>query len=194
MRALGKGSVASVVKAALDVVRIALWLAAIVLAIAALGYLALLALTAAGAIEPAVVGDLESNIRFSPGVEYPAAGGRLVMLWAIAVGAIAISGGIIIVGRLRKLFEGFSSGEPFRKEYADHLRAIWITMLVVEVARYASSALLAVLLFTMHPAGSEPHYNFHIDLSTWLSIFVLIVIAEVFREGARMREEQELTI
>ena len=30
--------------------------------------------------------------------------------------------------------------------------------------------------------------------TTWLSIFVLIVIAEVFREGARMKEEAELTV
>ena len=33
-----------------------------------------------------------------------------------------------------------------------------------------------------------------IDLSTWGSILILIVLAEVFREGARLKEEQELTI
>jgi hypothetical protein len=32
------------------------------------------------------------------------------------------------------------------------------------------------------------------DLSTWTSILVLIVLAEVFREGARLREDQDLTI
>ena len=33
-----------------------------------------------------------------------------------------------------------------------------------------------------------------IRLSTWGSILILIVLAEVFREGARLKEEQELTI
>jgi hypothetical protein len=33
-----------------------------------------------------------------------------------------------------------------------------------------------------------------VDLSTWGSILILIVLAEVFREGARLKEEQELTI
>jgi hypothetical protein len=33
-----------------------------------------------------------------------------------------------------------------------------------------------------------------VDLSTWASILILVVLAEVFREGARMKAEQELTI
>jgi hypothetical protein len=33
-----------------------------------------------------------------------------------------------------------------------------------------------------------------VDPSTWGSILILIVLAEVFREGARLKEEQELTI
>jgi hypothetical protein len=44
------------------------------------------------------------------------------------------------------------------------------------------------------PAGAEANFNINIDLSTWMSIAILIVLAEVFREGARLKEEQELTI
>jgi hypothetical protein len=44
------------------------------------------------------------------------------------------------------------------------------------------------------PVGSDLTFQIEIDLSTWLSIFVLIALAEVFREGARLKEEQELTI
>ena len=42
------------------------------------------------------------------------------------------------------------------------------------------------------PAGTEWEVDPHINLMTWAASLVLIVLAEVFREGARLREEQEL--
>jgi len=68
-------------------------------------------------------------------------------------------------------------------------------MLIVEVSRYVLSALMTALIAAFEP-GAAAHLSFklNINLSTWVSIFVLIVLAEVFREGARMKEEQELTV
>jgi hypothetical protein len=100
----------------------------------------------------------------------------------------------IIVWRLRKLFDSFSSGEPFQKENATHLRVIWITMLVIEVARYVLMGLTGVLLAQYGGPDVDANYTFAIDFSAWGSILILIVLAEVFREGARLKEEQELTI
>jgi hypothetical protein len=37
---------------------------------------------------------------------------------------------------------------------------------------------------------SEPNFN----LTSWFSVLVVFVLAEVFREGARLRREAELTI
>jgi hypothetical protein len=109
------------------------------------------------------------------------------------IGAVAIAGSLIIVWRLRKLFDSFTSGEPFRRENALHLRVIWMTMLAIEIARYALLALTSALLTTFGP-GVDADYTLSIDLSVWGSILILIVLAEVFREGARLKEEQELTI
>jgi hypothetical protein len=33
-----------------------------------------------------------------------------------------------------------------------------------------------------------------VNLTTWFAVLVIIVLAEVFREGARLRGEAELTI
>lgn len=193
MKALGKGSIASGVKVALDIGRVVLWVCAIVLGMLALAYLAMLALSAAGLLDPAVLADIEGNIRF--GDEDVGGFGWPAVIPAFAAGGLLIGGALVIVGRLRKLFEGFSSGEPFRKEYAGHLRVIWITMLVIELARFALLALMGVLIATLGGGEDrEATFRIEIDISTWLSIFVLIVLAEVFREGARLREEQELTI
>ena len=43
-------------------------------------------------------------------------------------------------------------------------------------------------------ATQDANLTLKVDLSTWGSILILIVLAEVFREGARLKEEQELTI
>ncbi|MGH6966531.1 MAG: DUF2975 domain-containing protein, partial [Phenylobacterium sp.] len=37
---------------------------------------------------------------------------------------------------------------------------------------------------------NEPNFN----LTSWFSVLVVFVLAEVFREGARLRREAELTI
>ncbi len=118
-----------------------------------------------------------------------------VVVPALAIGTVAIGGGLIIVDRLRRLFDSFTSGEPFRRENAAHLRVIWIAMLTVEIARYVLlGAVAAIFAAVGLPEGASANFNLNFDISTWMSIAILIVLAEVFREGARMKEEQELTI
>jgi hypothetical protein len=193
MKALGKGSIASRVKVGLDIARIVLWAVAAAVAAIAVVYAVLWALVAAGMLDHAGLAAFEGNIRFQD--QDVGDHGWPVVVPALLAGAIIVGGGLIIVSRLRSLFAGFSSGEPFRREYADHLRVIWITMLVMELSRYALLLTMGVLIAAFgEPIDRDATLNLQINVSAWLSIFVLIVLAEVFREGARMREEQELTI
>jgi hypothetical protein len=67
-------------------------------------------------------------------------------------------------------------------------------MLVIELARYALMVAFGVLVSIFGGPNVDANITLTIDLSTWGSILVLIVLAEVFREGARLKEEQELTI
>ena len=69
-------------------------------------------------------------------------------------------------------------------------------MVAIEVSRYALMGLMAVLLYQVRDPAVRA-ISLSLDgerLSTWGSILILIVLAEVFREGARLKEEQELTI
>jgi NAD/NADP transhydrogenase beta subunit len=120
-----------------------------------------------------------------------------IIVLGLLIGGVTIGGSLIIVARLRRLFDSFRSGEPFRRENAKHLRVIWITMVVIELARYVLMVAFGVLLSVFGAPDSIGQASFTIDsdnLSTWMSILILIVLAEVFREGARLKEEQELTI
>lgn len=200
MKALGKGSVASVVKVGLTIAWWVQWIALGFLAIAAIGYAGLLALISAGYIDANILTGGEGDLHVGAdgfSVTYDEPGGATwpVVVPALLIGAVVLIGGIVIVGRLRKLFDSFTSGEPFRRENAAHLRAIWIAMLAVEVSRYLLLGVTGVLLATFGtPDGTTARFDADIDLTNWMAILVLIVLAEVFREGARLKEEQELTI
>lgn len=198
MKALGKGSIASIVQVGLTVAWIVLWVGAGLLVLAALAYATFLGLISTGIIGPDIFPNGEGHLRIDgrevgyldlANVTWP------VLVPVFLIGAVAVGGALMIVWRLQRLFDSFCSGEPFRKENAHHLRAIWIIMIGIEIARYALLALTGVLLAaTNSPLADEAEFELRFDLSTWGSILILIVLAEVFREGARLKEEQELTI
>lgn len=188
MKALGRGSIASIVRVGLQVAWVLLWVAAACLLLAALGW----GLMTAGVLSPELIrgdGGADFDTRYGPtGIAWT------IVLPALMVGIVAVGGGLVIVWRLRKLFDSFSSGEPFRRENAQHLRVIWIALLIIELSRYALLAVTGALFAVYGDPGLDADFSLNIDISTWASILILIVLAEVFREGARMKEEQELTI
>ncbi|MEQ1619556.1 MAG: DUF2975 domain-containing protein [Terricaulis sp.] len=201
MKALGKDSIASFVQVALTIAWILLWVALGLLAITALAYCAILGLGSAGVLDPAIfLGAKDGGIRIETDQGTLVVYDNLSAAWpvfvpALLIGAVAVGGGLIIVDRLRRLFASFTSGEPFQRENATHLRVIWITMLAIEGARFVLMGALATVFAAVGaPNNVDPDFNISVDFSTWMSIAILIVLAEVFREGARMKEEQELTI
>ncbi len=202
MKALGKGSIASIVRVGLQIAWVVLWVAAGLLALAAISYGVVLALIASGTIDPEILRGGDGQIRVgdnggSFSVEYDSPSGATwpVIVPALLIGGVAIGGSLVIVWRLKKLFDSFSSGEPFRRENAQHLRVIWITMLAIEVSRYLLMGLTAFLVAQFGSGAREISISIDGDrIAAWGSILILIVLAEVFREGARLKEEQELTI
>lgn len=198
MKALGRGSIASYLEIALNVIGVMLWVALGGVILGAVVYVIALILSGMGVLPEAIFEGGRGRIS-QPGAEvnFDISGGLAwqLVVPALAAAGVAVSGGIVIVRRLKKLFESFRSAEPFRKENATHLRIIWITMLGIELSRYALMALTGVLIATFgEPAGTDWKFSVNVNLMTWAAILVLIVLAEVFREGARLREEQELTI
>jgi hypothetical protein len=201
MKALGKGSIASIIEAGLGIAR-ALLLALLGLwAVAVAIYVVVIGLVAVGSLDPETVNSVgrDSNFSFSLGPESSRVRDVEWTDWHIMVptlltAGVGLGGSLIIVTRLRRMFDSFRSGEPFRRENANHLRVIWITMLVIELARYALMVAFGVLVSIFGGPNVDANITLTIDLSTWGSILVLIVLAEVFREGARLKEEQELTI
>lgn len=202
MKALGKGSIASVVEVGLTIAWVVLWIALGALVLGSAAYAVFMSMVASGAIDAEAIANASAaSIR----VEVAGASAFEQLRWTdwhiislgLLIAVVSVCGSLIIVSRLRKLFDSFRSGEPFRRQNAVHLRVIWITMVVIELSRYVLMGLFSVLLAVFGVPDSFGAASFSIDsdtFMTWMSILILIVLAEVFREGARLKEEQELTI
>jgi hypothetical protein len=180
MRTFGPGSVSSLLKVILDVVHVALWIAASLVSIAIV--VALLVSSVRPELMNAgiTVGDLRLE------------GAWLGAILTAALLAVDVNfaGALVIVGRLRRIAETLVAGDPFHPANVQRLRLVAATLAALELARYVTSPLLRAAL------RQTP--RFHIDggvsLTTWFAVLVIVVLAEVFREGARLRGEAELTI
>ncbi len=176
-RTLGPGSVASLLKIALDV---------------AYGLLALTTFILLLCVIAAVFVPLD-NLTVSVGGADD--GRRLPLtrpLILFGMGAVtAYFGGFLLILRsLRKIFRTLTIGDPFQPDNVRRLRQIGLILAVVNggvwIARFVVSTRLAPGMLESQGLG---------DMMTPIfSILVVLVLAEVFREGARLRHESELTI
>ncbi len=177
MRALGPGSVSSFLKVILDVFYFVLWTTAGAIGLAALVVILL-------SFKPDLLGH-EISID-----TWRIKGPHMVTIAAVTLVALGlyVGGTIVIVGRLRRIFRTLIVGDPFHPDNVRRLRIIAASLAVLEFGRNAASGLSEMFL----PPGA--HIGGGVGLTTWFAVLVILVLAEVFREGARLRREAELTI
>ncbi len=183
MRAFGPGSVSSFLKIILDVVFAALWILIVVLALVTLAALLL-------SLNPALLTDFRGEA--SRALPDSAARRLLESGPAITLGlgaaVVYMSGIQLIVASLRRIFMTLTAGDPFHPDNVARLRLIGLVLAGLELGRYAVWAIGAWVM----PGVSKVEPN--LSVTSWFSVLVVFVLAEVFREGARLRREAELTI
>jgi Protein of unknown function (DUF2975) len=135
----------------------------------------------------------------------PHLGDTILATWTVAIpyivySVVAARGALLIVRRLQSVFSSFVANEPFARDNAAHLRAIWVTLVVVEIARMTAlilihglTAVFAASANPTFPQGFEQFWDL-LDVQRWFLIFVVLVLAEVFRKGTQLHEETELTV
>jgi len=178
MRALGPGSVSSFLKIILDVVYVALSITAVVVALGLAGVLVF-------TVDPDIFG-----LRGALGVASDAVTKRPLLLGQTLSAALYIAGVLVIVNRLRKIFATLTAGDPFEPENVRRLRVIGIMLGALELSRYAA----ALITTWIAPHDEKLTAGDGVSLTAWFAVLVVFVLAEVFREGARLRREAELTI
>ena len=107
-----------------------------------------------------------------------------------ALGLVAIPLNDAVLRRLLAIVETVRRGDPFVAVNAYRLQAIAWVLLVLQ--------LLSLVIGGIGKAISTPAHPLHLDAgfsaSGWLAVLLTFVLARVFAEGARMREDLEGTV
>ncbi|MEL6856836.1 MAG: DUF2975 domain-containing protein [Pseudomonadota bacterium] len=138
-----------------------------------------------------LLGSLNGGELNLPLVEARAEGvpaGRLV---AALVGLAVFAPGIAYVcAQLRKILSTLAEGDPFVPENAPRLTHIAIAIGLIEAIRIASVLILSATV----DLGEGYVVTINLNLAVWGAVIVLLILAQVFKEGTRLREEEKMTI
>ncbi|MGJ3233069.1 MAG: DUF2975 domain-containing protein [Oceanicaulis sp.] len=182
MRTLGPGSLASLLKFLLDAAFYLFW------ALLGLASLIIVLIVFIGLYRVTGFGDPPEGVAQFLAMDF---------VLALPMAVVAIAALIFIIDRLRRIFRTLIGGDPFVPENANHLRAIAIGIGVYQILHYASHGVIS-LVFTLSgrpvEGGGRLVPEFSLNLGAWFAVLALFVLAEVFREGARLRDEQKFTI
>ncbi len=169
---MGPGSVASLLKIALDVAHALLWLMAGVLTLAFITFVFV-------PLDNLTVVDGDRQLPLV----------RSVVLFGIGAFIAYFGAFILIVRNLRQMFRTLTQGDPFHPRNVTRLRQIGLVLATV------TGGVFIVQSFVSRSALGYVDRPSVGDLMTPLfAVLIVFVLAEVFREGARLRRESELTI
>src|SRR5688572_22612930 len=117
---------------------------------------------------------------------------RLVMgLRAIAVlGLAAIPLNHVVLKRLLAIVETVRGGDPFVAANASRLQAIAWVLLALNLLSIVIGAIAKTVSSPAHPLDIDAGFS----INGWLAVLLTFLLARVFAEGARMREDLEGTV
>jgi len=96
----------------------------------------------------------------------------------------------LVLTRLLAIVDTVSVGNPFIVANAERLKTIAWALLTLELMHFA----VGIVAKAVSSAVDEMHIDWGFSLTRWLAVLMLFVLARVFEQGARMREDLEGTI
>ncbi|MGI8891558.1 MAG: DUF2975 domain-containing protein [Chthoniobacterales bacterium] len=121
----------------------------------------------------------------------PSSGGLFRGMQAVALlGIVCVPFYYLILRRLIEMVDSVRAGDPFVSENALRLHTIAWALLGLQVLAMVIGAIAKVVSTHEHPL----HLDAGFSTSGWLGVLLLFVLARVFAEGARMRDELEGTV
>ena len=139
-------------------------------------------------IDEVEMGQATGEMTFDPPVGWFFFGNMIVT----AVGLVII---IWVLRLLRAVFATLRSREPFVAANADRIRLIGIAIIAGEVIKTFVVGLEHYYVMS-HFSSDQIHFGASLDIQgvTIIVGFTVIVISEVFRLGAQLKQDQELTV
>jgi len=114
---------------------------------------------------------------------------RQTLVLSALSGALIAGSFVIISYLLKRLLSTLIQGDPFVPENIARLRKIWIILALAEAFRMVASTMISY----MDPSDVMS-ISLDIRFTSWFLVFVIATVAEVFRHGTAIRQEQKYTI
>jgi hypothetical protein len=114
------------------------------------------------------------------------AGMRSIMV----IGIVSVPIGFVFFRELLRILKSVRAGEPFTVENAGRLKVIAWALIALQLLHICVVAIASAVSTKEVPLRISDNFN----LTGWLAILLLFVLAQVFLEGARMHEDLEGTI
>jgi hypothetical protein len=129
-----------------------------------------------------------SSLALSPSPEAD----RLILgLRAIAVlGLAAIPVNYVVLQRLLAIVETVRTGDPFVAANAARLQAIGWALLALQLLSLVIGAIAGTISSPAHPLDVDAGFS----IAGWLAVLLTFLLARVFAEGTRMREDLDGTV
>ena len=173
-----QNSMAAGLSAAMNVI---MWLSIVIFILA--GILLISALPAG--LHSGEISFLGMTIEVDEDVSPAQIAGGLAML------CVVMPGIIYICYQLRRILRTLADGDPFVSENSGRLTKIAGAIALMEIGRMI--AIICVInLVAFDPPESAPAFT--ISLVAWAAAVAFFVLAQVFREGTRLRDDAKMTI
>jgi hypothetical protein len=116
------------------------------------------------------------------------------MVWGMravmAIGMISVPLAHAVLARLRAMVGKVRTGDAFVSSNAERLRGIGWALLALELLH-----ILVGIVGALASTAADPiDLDWNFSVSGWLAVLLAFVLARVFEEGARMREDLEGTV
>jgi len=109
-------------------------------------------------------------------------------IMVLGIGAVPLTH--LALRRLLDVVDTVREGDPFVAENAVRLRAIAWAVLGLELAHLGVGAVAAAASSAAQPLDIDWSFSF----TRWVAVLLLFVLARVFEQGTRMREDLEGTV
>src|SRR5687768_5551771 len=107
-----------------------------------------------------------------------------------ALGLVAIPLNYACLKRLLAIVETVRAGDPFVAVNADRLQTIAWALLVLQLLSVIIGAIGKSLSTPAHPVDLDAGFS----INGWLAVLLTFLLARVFAEGTRMRDDLEGTV
>ena len=117
---------------------------------------------------------------------------RLVMgmRFIAALGLVAVPFNYVVLKRLLAIVQTVRDGDPFVAVNATRLQTIAWALLALQLLSMVIGGIARVVEIPGRPLNLDAGFS----MNAWLAVFLVFLLARVFAEGTKMRDELEGTV